>query len=359
MIKQDKLSDFSREVNVRIVDPVSDSGWDRLVLSRSEFNFFHLSAWANVLSKTYGHKPYHLHFYRGSESLALVPVMEIVSAFTGRRGISMPFSDFCEPLVTDQWQSGGKLFETLLQLGRERKWRYFELRGGKEILPLAAVAGERYYGHELGLTGGCDRLFAGFDSSVRRAIRKATKNKLAVEISQSWKSMLDFYMLHAKTRKRHGVPPQPLSFFRNIYQEIIKADLGFVVLARHDLKPVASAVFFHSTQQALYKFGASDDRIQELRGNNLVMWEGIKELVRKGAGKLCFGRTSLDNEGLRKFKLSWGSQEKQIEYFRFALKRQRWLNSRSNAAEYHSQLFRRVPLALNRLAGALIYPHLD
>jgi len=348
----------SRSVEVRIVDPCCDPNWDRLVLSHSAVNLFHRTAWANVLCKTYGHTPIYLHLYRGRELIALVPMMEVRSAFTGRRGVSLPFSDFCAPLVFAEC-GPDSLMEALLELGRQRRWRYFELRGGKEMLPECAVAAENYFSHKLDLTVGLDELFARFQSPVRRAIRKAEKAGLTVEVSKAWEAMMDFYKLHARTRRRHGLPPQPLSFFRHIHEEIVTTDLGFVVLAKTGPKPIAAAVFFHSGEEALYKFGASDKRLQELRGNNLVMWTGIKQLVKKGLRTMYFGRTSTGDEGLRRFKLSWGSEEGPIEYFRFALRRRAWEVDRQNGFGLHNQLFGRLPLAVNRLAGALIYSHLD
>jgi lipid II:glycine glycyltransferase (peptidoglycan interpeptide bridge formation enzyme) len=270
----------------------------------------------------------------------------------------MPFSDFCAPLVFDGWGQE-LLMERLLELGRERKWRYFELRGGREMLPPSAKAAEKYYGHKLDLTIGIEELFARFQSPVRRAIRKAEKSGLIIEVTRTRKAMLDFYRLHVRTRRRHGLPPQPISFFLNIDEEIIKADLGFVILAKSGTRVIAGAVFFHAGQAALFKFGASDERIHEFRGNNLVMWEGIKQLIANGLRTLHFGRTSVENDGLRRFKLSWGTEEELVEYFRFALKPHMWLNSSYNASEFHNRLFRRLPLAVNRVAGALIYPHLD
>jgi Acetyltransferase (GNAT) domain len=343
---------------VRITDPLCDPSWDRLVLSHPGFNFFHRTAWAKVLSRTYGHKPIYLCFSRESESVALVPIMEVSSPFTGRRGVSMPFSDFCRPLLFDGWEQES-LTERLLELGRERKWRYFELRGGRDTLPASATVAERYYGHKLDLTIGIEKLFARLPSPVRRALRKAEKSGLTVEVVKTRKAMLDFYQLHVRTRRRHGLPPQSLSFFLNIDEEIIKADLGFVILVKSKTKPVAAAVFFHSGQAALFKFGASDERTHEFRGNNLVMWEGIKQLVGRGLRRLHFGRTSIDNDGLRRFKLSWGAEEEVIDYFRFAFGADMWVNSYRNAPEFHNRLFRRLPLAVNRFAGSLIYPHLD
>jgi CelD/BcsL family acetyltransferase involved in cellulose biosynthesis len=348
-----------RTIEVATVDPLYDpTDWDRRVYSHPQFNFFHTAAWAKVLCKTYGHTPLFLHVTHARESLALLPFMEVNSLFTGRRGVSLPFSDFCEPLVFGGWGKE-ELMETLLELGRSRKWRYFELRGGAKTLPSSAAPSVKYYGHKLDLTVGVEELFGRFESSVRRAIRKAEKSGLAVEATNTREAMRDFYQLHARTRRRHGLPPQPLSFFLNIHEEVIKAGLGFITLAKSGTRLVAGTIFFHSGGAALYKFGASDERIQEFRGNNLVMWEGIKRLVGIGLKTLHFGRTSLNNDGLRRFKLSWGTEEELIEYFRFAIRADMWVNSPDNARAFHNRLFCRLPLPINRLAGALIYPHLD
>ncbi len=343
---------------MRIVDPLCDANWDQLVLSHPNHNFFHRAAWAKVLWKTYGHEPFYIRSCRERGPVTLIPLMEVASPFTGRRGVSLPFSDFCCPLSPDGWGQES-LLETLLELGRQRKWRYFELRGGREMVPSSATVAETYYGHTLDLTIGIEKLFACLESPVRRAIRKSERSGLAIEASTSREAMLDFYQLHVRTRRRHGLPPQPVKFFLNIQEEIAKADLGFVMLAKSGIKPAAASVFLHSGTTALYKYGASDERLQTFRGNNLVMWEGIKQLVGKGLKTLDFGRTSLNNDGLRRFKLSWGTKEEMLEYFRFDLKPNMWVNSRRNASELHNQLFRRLPLAVNRVAGALIYPHLD
>ena len=46
------------------------------------------------------------------------------------------------------------------------------------------------------------------------------------------------------------------------------------------------------------------------------MWQGIQLLARTGVEKLHFGRTDSENDGLRRFKLSWDTQEETIDYFR-------------------------------------------
>jgi lipid II:glycine glycyltransferase (peptidoglycan interpeptide bridge formation enzyme) len=177
-------------------------------------------------------------------------------------------------------------------------------------------------------------------------------------VSTTREALREFYQLHRRTRRRHGLPPQPFRFFQNIYDEIIGREGGFVVLARRGSRSIAAAVFFEFNGNAVYKFGASDESQQVVRANNLVMWEAIKRLADRGCRTLHFGRTELGNEGLRRFKQGWGAIEEVIPYFRFyGLTRPRPAEKKPSA--FHTALFRSMPLPINGLAGALIYPHLD
>lgn len=347
------------ETKVELIDPLTSSEWDREVLSHPESNIFHLTAWAKVLTSSYGHKPVYLRFSREEKLAALVPIMEVNSPVTGIRGVSLPFSDFCAPLVFNHNIGVFPLLETVNRIASKRNWKYFEIRSNA-LVDSFSTPSEEYYGHELDLTRGAGRSLASVSPSVRRAIRKAEKSELAVEISQTWHSILDFYRLHVRTRRRHGLPPQSLAFFHNIDREIIQKGYGFTVVAKAASQPVAAAVFFHSGREALYKFGASDARAQNLRPNNLVMWKAMEHLAALGFHKLRFGRTDLTDHGLRRFKRSWGCIEHQIRYFRYERA------ARPSGAPVsppghglHTRIFRRLPLLVNRIVGKLVYPHLD
>ncbi|MEO7724358.1 MAG: GNAT family N-acetyltransferase, partial [Chthoniobacterales bacterium] len=179
------------------------------------------------------------------------------------------------------------------------------------------------------------------------------------ERSESWASVRDFYQLHVETRRRHGLPPQPQSFFRNIFREVIEPGYGFVIRAFLNSRCVAAAIFFQFGATAIYKFGASALAQQSFRGNNLVMWEGIRLLAQSEAKALHFGRTSLSNQSLRRFKLGWGAEEQMINYCKWNTPLGEWISGRDTASERRNAIFSRMPLTFNRVAGALLYPHLD
>lgn len=347
---------LSENSETRFIDPRSDGTWDSLILKHPEHTFFHSTAWAQVLCRSYGHKPFYLQLCERGELVALLPLLEVNSRLTGRRGVCLPFSDHCGPLVFDEsaWAS---LKKKLLEIARVRKWKYVELRRTDGMRD-AHSCEPTFYVHQLDLKPGLDRLLRGFDASVRRALRKAERGQLTVQIGDTRESVAEFFRLHAKTRRRHGVPPQSTHFFNNIHDAVLKPGLGFVVQACRDSRPIAAAMFFQFGNSAVYKFGASDESYHELRGNNLVMWEGIKELARRGAQSLHFGRTSCENHGLRRYKRTWGSKEEPVSYLRLHLPSETWMSIDGHISPLHERLFRRMPLAVNRLAGTLLYPHL-
>ena len=281
-----------------------------------------------------------------------MPLMEASSLVSGRRGVSLPFTDHCEPLADSQ-DKFNELWNSALETGKARNWRYVELRGGKKWLP-GAIPSLRFHRHVLNLADGEDAVFGRFEGSVRQAIRKAQKSGVQVEKTHDLEGMQTYYQLHCGTRKKHGLPPQPWVFFLNIVRHLMSKGLGVLVLARIDQIAVAGAIFFCG-RQGVYKFGASDENRQEARANNLVMWEGIRWLAAKGSEELDFGRTSLDNEGLRRFKTGWGSKESTLEYVKYDLRRACFRVDKDRATGWHNEIFSRMPIALLRAAGTLMY----
>jgi hypothetical protein len=346
-----------QSLRMQIVDPLHEPAWDHVAALHGDAGCFHTSAWARVLHQTYEHQPFYLHFSCGRRLVALVPLMEVRSPFTGRRGVCLPFSDACEPLIFNQ-EMISVVRDRLLRFTQERRWKYLEIRGGKSFEPTAGPS-TKFWSHTLTLRSEPEELLARFASSVRRAIRKAERNGVSATAVRSRQSVGDFYQLHVQTRRRHGLPPQPTSFFLNIYEHIIKPGLGFTVLAQRDSRLIAAAVFFRFGKNALYKYAASDKRLQEFRANNLVMWEGIQFLLRNGVEKLHFGRTECENDGLRRFKLSWDTQEEIIHYYRVDPSGRQCLVPAPRNSGFHKRVFGKLPLVFNRLAGSILYPHLD
>ncbi len=344
-------------IKLERIDPLEGSAWDTLVTGRSGHSVFHRSAWARVLTETYGHRPIYLRILAGNREVALVPLMEVRSSLTGRRGVSLPFSDFGGPLWSDLAHSD-EVYDALANLAHEQNWKHLDLRGGGAP-PGRTSAYRSFKTHQLDLRPGLESLERGVDASVRRALRKPEGRSLRLSIETGENAVNGFYSLHARTRRRHGLPPQPVSFFRSVFKHLFQQGHGMVVLAHLDAIPVAGALFLWSEGHAVYKFGASDPLYWPLRPNQRVMWAAIEHLVGSGCRTLDFGRTSETDEGLARFKRSWGSSQEKLCYDRYATGSRTWLPAGPARSESHPLIFGHLPISLNRLAGRLIYPHLD
>jgi hypothetical protein len=337
------------------IDPISDPAWDELLGWPACGSIFQSAAWLRVLQRAYGHRPACL-LDRGGSLPALLPLAEVDKLATGRRGVSIPFADYCQtrgtPDQIERLQGDG------LAEGQKRNWQYLEFRG--PCLLRNATPATDFYAHTLDLSGSSENRLGRLDPSVRRALRKG-KGSLNVEFTTTFESIKVFYRLHSLTRQRHGLPPQPFRFFSAIWEHLIARDFGFVALAVHDGQPIAANMYFHApgNAEAVYKFGASDQRYQNLRPNNLLMWEAMTKCAARGAQFLHLGRTSLFNAGLRRFKLSFGAAEQTSQYFRYDYGQSAFVVAPDRAESWANRIFRLMPVTVLQLAGRILYPQLS
>ena len=341
--------------DIQIINPIEYPGWDDLILSTHDYSFFHSSAWAKVLSESYHYTPLYFASMGEGQLSALVPVMEVRSPLTGVRGVSLPFTDYCDPFIDGNVKFQDFL-KYIIEYGKQRGWKSLELRGGSNLLT-STLPSITYLGHLLDLSRSEEEIFSNFRGSTKRNAQKAVRGGLEVKTHHSLESVKEFYRLNCITRKEHGLPPQPLNFFKKIHDHIISKDLGIVVLASLDQENVAGAIYFHFGKKAVYKYGASDLEYQSLRANNLVMWEAIKWYSQNGYKSLCFGRTEPENQGLIQFKSGWGTTEQQISYYRYDFKKEAFVSGTSKVTGFHNKIFRRMPNPLLKTIGSVLYKH--
>jgi hypothetical protein len=339
---------------IAVIDPCKFPGWDALIEGAPDASLFHTAAWARVLSESYGYRPLYFTAVESGRLLGLIPVMEIASFLTGKRGGALPFTDLCEPVAPDR-PTFERLFAQVVSHAKNAGWKGFELRSRERFLPdQPSTAGHLV--HILALSPDEGSVGKGFNSNTRRNIRKAEDAGVTVALERSGEAMAAYYHLHCGTRRHHGLPPQPRSFFGKIHAHVITPGRGFTALARHQGRVIAGAVFFHFRDQAIYKFGASDRGHLSLRPNNLVMWEAIRWCCRNGIRTFSFGRTEPGNEGLLQFKRGWGAAEQKLSYYRFDLKANAFSAGASGLKTSYA-VFKCMPAPLLRLAGALMYRH--
>ncbi len=342
-------------LKVEIINPLESAEWDNQITSHPEVTFFHSFMWAKILNATYGYRPDYLVVRDCNRIKALLPVMGIDSFLTGKRGVSLPFTDFCQPILGEEVEVDD-IWNVLQVHGKQQKWKYFEVRGGDGLRGKIPVFSSCYE-QVLPLSENTQSVYSNFKESHKRNVKKAGKVGLEVSVDNSMEAVKKFYTLNLLTRKRHGLPPQPFSFFKNLYHVALKGGSANIFLANIDGKAVAGALCLHFCNKAIYKYGASDSQFQHLRPNNLVIWKAIEWYCQNGYEQFSFGRTDTSHTGLKKFKAGWGAHANVVNYYRYSFLGKEIVESVAKVDGWHTKIFSRMPLPLLKLIGAVLYKH--
>jgi hypothetical protein len=160
-------------MSLQILDPTQYEKWDELLMSKPGSTFFHTSSWAKVLMEVYGYSPKYFTEFASGQMSTLIAIMEVRSFFTGCRGVSLPFTDHCEPIV-DGGITFKDLLDVIIEYGRKCRWKFLELRSGNNLLPLT-LPSITYLGHTLSLSRNEKQIYSGFRDSTKRNIKRAIK----------------------------------------------------------------------------------------------------------------------------------------------------------------------------------------
>jgi len=342
-------------LNLRILNPLEFPGWDSLLLDNNNYDFFHTSAWAQVLKKSYGFTPIYFAEFDDDRLSFLMPFMEVGSSIFGKKAVSLPFTDQCAPFALNK-ESLGEAVRFVIEYGEKSGWKSLEWRDDSYFSE-EVLSSERFYTHDINLDKTESEIFSSFDDGNQRNIKKSGREGVIIRSEQSLDSLGKFHQLNCLTRKRHGLPPQPFAFFNNVFEDVISKGRGTVVSAFYKETVIASSVFFYFGKRALFKYGASNMEFQNLRPNNLIMWEALKWVRQQGFKTMNLGRTEAENQGLLRYKRAWGAKESLLKYYKYDLRKKSFLQKHSGLGPMSTKLLARTPISVLRLIGRLFYRH--
>jgi CelD/BcsL family acetyltransferase involved in cellulose biosynthesis len=295
------------------VDPRTDALWQQL-LQQQRSSVFQCPAWIHVLHNTYSLA---IHAYiavnDAREPVAGVPFCRFTD-ITGERITCLPFSDYCDPLVSsaDQWQI---LSGKLVSLGCPLLMRCLHSE-----LPLADnqfTLAKQAKWHCIDLQPGKEQLWQGLHDSSKRAIKKAQRENVMIHIAHSEKELRAFFDMHLKIRKhKYRLLAQPYHFFENIWRQFVETGNGALMVAVYQGEIIGGTFFLEWGDTLYYKFNASVPSHLDHRPNDLLIWAGIQYGQSKGYKLLDFGLSDWDEEGLVRYKRKFATEEKTISFLR-------------------------------------------
>jgi hypothetical protein len=342
------------------LDPTRDPRWARLVATHHKASVFHSVPWLLALERTYGYEPVVFTTSSADEELKNgIVFCHVHSWLTGRRLVSLPFSDHCEPLCDTAWERR-LLIQHLQSVLPDQNWKYIEIRPVTDDLTstsgeLKLLPSSTYFFHSLDLNPDLQTLFRELNKdSVQRRIQRAERAGLFEKTGRSEDLIKDFYKLYLLTRARQRVPPAPYAWFKNVADCLDAA--AELRVAYAEAKPIAAILTMRFKNVVYYKYGCSDARFNRFGATPWLFWNAIVSAKSNGAEQFDMGRTDEDHRGLLAFKNHWVPRPQRLVYWRYPA---RALPASRN--DWTGKLARKagsfVPTTLLETAGRLMYRH--
>lgn len=340
------------------IEPLRDARWDELVLTHPMSSAFHTRAWLSALSKAYGYDVRALTTTPPATPLSSgIVFCRVKSWLTGTRVVSLPFSDHCQPLADNPLELG-EMVGYLCNSVKSSRAKYCELRPLEMPSSPEMGIGESaaFWLHMLDLRPSAEQLFQGFHKNhIQRKIKRAEREELVIRCGNSEVLLQAFHKLLLQTRRRHLLPPQPLSWYRALIAGF--GDALQIRVAFKSEQPVASILTLRHKKKMAYKYGCSDSAHHNLGAMPLLFWRTMLEARESGVEEFDFGRTDLDNEGLTSFKDNFGGARSRLTYWRYPVPSIAKEQTKSGFG-FVRRAFSLLPDFCLTTAGKLLYKHI-
>ncbi|HQO76068.1 MAG TPA: peptidoglycan bridge formation glycyltransferase FemA/FemB family protein [Candidatus Saccharicenans sp.] len=307
--------------------------WDNFVQSHPFGWLCHLSSWQRVLSSCVRIKFCYFLAIVDEPSgriAAGLPVYETKSLTLNKKLISAPLTTIFDPLVSNREQLAVLLSRmlSLLRSTRSSKLVIKTLHAGKLWEEMGGTKDNSFRYHYLDLSHDLDTIWKkAHRSCVRQHVNKAVQKGVEVRQAEDKKDLSVFYRLYSATRKRHGLPSIPFSYFEAIWDIYRPQNCVYFLLACYKRSAICSLMAFKFKDKFSAEALGWDDHFRWLTPSAITFWEAIKLAKQLGCRQFDFGRTSLNNENLIRFKRHWGSEEIEMPQYIFGSDK---INSRGN-----------------------------
>lgn len=294
---------------IQTIDPTTHPAWSELV-ARSNSGVFNSPQWIDTIVETYGFN-IEAAVLPGADArpiagLACADVRDL----RGERLMSLPFSDYCDPIVesAEQWE---KLIAPFLarELPLHLRVRDAEVPRNDERFE---CVGELAW-HGTTLEGDEADALARLDPQFRQGLRAAERHGVTVRFGTDLDDVRTFYELHCHTRMlKYRLLPQPWFFFENMWKRFAPFDGIVVGLAEHEGDVIAGALYLIFSNVIYYKFGASVTDRLAVRPNELLGWRSMLLGRERGCTAYDWGVSDLDQPGLIRYKRKCATEERRV-----------------------------------------------
>ena len=327
--------------------------WDALADSHPDATLYHRGPWLEVLRRAFGVRP-SVAIIGDSDSTQAACLLAPGGNPIRRSLISLPFSDFCPPLASERFSP--RLADVRIG-GHASKRTRLEIRGVAGILLRGTFSITSSAGRSI-CRARSRRSKRAADREVQAPSASRPRGRRQCRMLPRRRGDRDcFFELQLESRRRLGVPSQPLKFFRTVHEVFAQLDSIEVWFASHQGNRIAAVVVLRDGDDLHAKWSARDGRRPD--GASHLIFMSIAEQHAQRARALDFGRTDSRNRGLSRFKRELGATATDLPYSYFP--QMPSVTSAENLTgvwQTASRVWRNLPLPVARVLNNVTYRYL-
>jgi len=349
-------------MNLEILDSSAFGQWNDFLNQHPLGTIYHSVEWLRIIEKTYGYKPLILVRYDETGRISAGIAGSIVcSKLQGKRFSSIPCAQQANPLVSDH-ESILSIFKDIEQTLKNLDLGSCEIKMDRSVLDeecaVLKAPNRDYCTYILSLDEPFELLKKRFHKDcILRAVAKAKKLGVQVVEASSNSDIEIFYRLHTEQRKTDGLLPQPLTFFKNLWNTLYEKKAVEMFHAVFNGDVISTILLIKSKNMVTYEYGATKTGKKYLNPSPLLLQYAIEKASIAGFAFFDFGRCSMDDSGLKVFKARWGAIPKQLFYYSFPAYSVPQIRKESFLKIIMSLVVRNSPMQFNVFLGKLLYKH--
>ena len=306
---------------------------------------FYKRGWLTTLKKTFNSELIFLQKFKTGNLFCIIPMVLCKDFKNNKYLVSLPYT----PLIEDKELDYKTIFFPLMDfLVKNNLISDLIFKQKQNIIDST----NRYLINTINLQANIDQIYYKMSSFNKRFISKY-KNKKIIVIEKEFSSNQDiFYTMYIDNNRRHGSPSLPMSFFVNLNKYFSQNFKLYFCYSQSKL--ISCCMFIYDKKVAIYSYvGINKLTKNKDFGHRYLIYKAINDFKRIGIKEINLGKTDFDQDGLIKFKKSFGSKTYEISYFSFLNQEYKLINSKNLIFRLVKTLNRYLPYHFYNLFSKL------